>query len=76
MPPKAKRKPRVKSKSQGNCLLEEHEKLDNAFSDASCHVAKIMTHTRNKRPCVGPHLGHERVMKDQLCNEHEKTHHD
>jgi len=60
MQPKANRRPRVKSKSQGNLLLEEHEKLDNAFGDASCHAAKITTHTRNKRPCVGPHLGHER----------------
>jgi hypothetical protein len=34
MQPKAKRRPRAKSKSQGNCLLEEHEKLDNAFDDA------------------------------------------
>jgi len=34
MQPKAKRRPRVKSKSQGNYLLEEHEKLDNAFGDA------------------------------------------
>jgi len=34
MEPKAKRKPRVKSKSQGNRLLQEHEKLDNVFGDA------------------------------------------
>jgi hypothetical protein len=40
MQPKAKKKPRMKSKSQGNCLLKKHEKLDNAFGDGSCRAAK------------------------------------
>jgi hypothetical protein len=35
----------AKPKSQKRYLFEKYEKLDNAFDDVPCHIAKIMTHT-------------------------------